>query len=238
MSRIGVFVCHCGENIARTVDCAKVAETLKDHPGVAIAEDYKYMCSDPGQALVKQGDRGEQPHRRRHRRLLAAHAREDLPPRRRPGRPQQVHVRDGQHPRALLLDPRGQGRGDRQGHRHRPHDHREGQAQPAARDDQDPGHQARPGHRRRHRRHPGGARHRRRRPRGHPRREGSLHRRPHEPAERDVPHARLLAVHPHPAHGRGVPAPQHQAPHVERGGEGRRLHRQLRGHGAQEGARA
>jgi heterodisulfide reductase subunit A len=54
MSRIGVFVCHCGENIARTVDCAKVAETLKDHPGVAVAEDYKYMCSDPGQALVKK----------------------------------------------------------------------------------------------------------------------------------------------------------------------------------------
>ena len=54
MSRIGVFVCHCGENIARTVDCAKVAETLRDHPGVAVAEDYKYMCSDPGQALVKK----------------------------------------------------------------------------------------------------------------------------------------------------------------------------------------
>ncbi len=54
MSRIGVFVCHCGENISRTVDCAKVAETLKDHPGVAYAEDYKYMCSDPGQQLVKK----------------------------------------------------------------------------------------------------------------------------------------------------------------------------------------
>jgi heterodisulfide reductase subunit A len=54
MSRIGVFVCHCGENIGRTVDCAAVAEALKDHPGVAHAEDYKYMCSDPGQALVKK----------------------------------------------------------------------------------------------------------------------------------------------------------------------------------------
>ncbi len=54
MSRIGVFVCHCGENIARTVDCAAVAEALKDHPGVAFAEDYKYMCSDPGQQLVKK----------------------------------------------------------------------------------------------------------------------------------------------------------------------------------------
>ena len=54
MSRIGVFVCHCGENIARTVDCEAVAEALKDHPGVAFTEDYKYMCSDPGQQLVKK----------------------------------------------------------------------------------------------------------------------------------------------------------------------------------------
>lgn len=54
MSRVGVFVCHCGENIARTVDVAAVAETLKDHPGVAFTTDYKYMCSDPGQALVRK----------------------------------------------------------------------------------------------------------------------------------------------------------------------------------------
>ncbi len=54
MSRVGVFVCHCGENIARTVDCAAVAETLKDHPGVAYTTDYKYMCSEPGQALVRK----------------------------------------------------------------------------------------------------------------------------------------------------------------------------------------
>lgn len=54
MSRIGVFVCHCGENIGRTVDCAAVAKALEDHPGVAHSEDYKYMCSDPGQALVKK----------------------------------------------------------------------------------------------------------------------------------------------------------------------------------------
>ncbi len=54
MSRIGVFVCHCGENIARTVDVEAVAEAIKDHPGVAYATDYKYMCSDPGQTLIKQ----------------------------------------------------------------------------------------------------------------------------------------------------------------------------------------
>ena len=54
MARIGVFVCHCGENIGRTVDVAKVAQELRAHPGVAHSEDYKYMCSDPGQALIKQ----------------------------------------------------------------------------------------------------------------------------------------------------------------------------------------
>ncbi len=54
MSRIGVFVCHCGENIGRTVDCARMAKQLGELPGVAHAVDYKYMCSDPGQALIKQ----------------------------------------------------------------------------------------------------------------------------------------------------------------------------------------
>jgi heterodisulfide reductase subunit A len=54
MARIGVFVCHCGLNIASTVDVRSVAETLRDYPGVAFATDYKYMCSDPGQAIIRQ----------------------------------------------------------------------------------------------------------------------------------------------------------------------------------------
>ena len=53
MSKIGVFVCHCGENISATVDCAKVAETAGTYEGVAFSVDYKYMCSDPGQSLIK-----------------------------------------------------------------------------------------------------------------------------------------------------------------------------------------
>jgi len=57
MARIGVFICHCGENIARTVDCARVAETAAKFPGVAHAVDYKYMCSDPGQNLIKEAIR-------------------------------------------------------------------------------------------------------------------------------------------------------------------------------------
>ena len=54
MKRTGVFVCHCGINIAGTVDVKKVAKELAGHPGVAHAEDYVYMCSDPGQNLIMQ----------------------------------------------------------------------------------------------------------------------------------------------------------------------------------------
>ena len=53
MSKIGVFVCHCGENISATVDCVKVAETAGNYDGVTFSVDYKYMCSDPGQNLIK-----------------------------------------------------------------------------------------------------------------------------------------------------------------------------------------
>ena len=53
MSRVGVFVCHCGENIAGTVDVASVAKVALDMPGVVHAVEYKYMCSDPGQTMLK-----------------------------------------------------------------------------------------------------------------------------------------------------------------------------------------
>jgi len=51
--RTGVFVCHCGINIAGTVDVKNVAEELSKHPDVAHSEDYVYMCSDPGQKLIE-----------------------------------------------------------------------------------------------------------------------------------------------------------------------------------------
>jgi heterodisulfide reductase subunit A len=54
MARIGVFICHCGENIAGTVDCNKVALTAESFDGVVFSTDYKYMCSDPGQSLIKK----------------------------------------------------------------------------------------------------------------------------------------------------------------------------------------
>ncbi|HQL54573.1 MAG TPA: disulfide reductase, partial [Phycisphaerae bacterium] len=54
MPRIGVFICHCGENIAGTVDCAAVAQACAALPGVVHSIDYKYMCSDPGQSQIKE----------------------------------------------------------------------------------------------------------------------------------------------------------------------------------------
>jgi heterodisulfide reductase subunit A len=56
--KIGVYICHCGANIAGTVDVARVVEFARGLPFVAAARDYKFMCSDPGQALIKN-DIGE-----------------------------------------------------------------------------------------------------------------------------------------------------------------------------------
>ncbi len=52
--RIGVYVCHCGSNIASTIDVEALAKFAEDLPGVALSRHYKYMCSDPGQELVKR----------------------------------------------------------------------------------------------------------------------------------------------------------------------------------------
>lgn len=54
MERIGVFVCHCGTNIAGTVDVAKVAEELGKVDGVVYSTHYTYMCSSAGQAMIEQ----------------------------------------------------------------------------------------------------------------------------------------------------------------------------------------
>ena len=59
MARIGVFVCHCGTNIAGTVDVERVVEEVRRHPDVAFATHYTYMCSDPGQQLIREAIRRE-----------------------------------------------------------------------------------------------------------------------------------------------------------------------------------
>jgi heterodisulfide reductase subunit A len=52
--KIGVYVCHCGTNIAATVDVEAVRSYAEGLPGVAVARAYKYMCSDPGQEMIKE----------------------------------------------------------------------------------------------------------------------------------------------------------------------------------------
>ncbi|TFG42284.1 MAG: CoB--CoM heterodisulfide reductase iron-sulfur subunit A family protein, partial [Syntrophobacterales bacterium] len=52
--RIGVYVCHCGTNISHTVDVEAVAEFARTLPGVVVVREYKYMCSAPGQELIKK----------------------------------------------------------------------------------------------------------------------------------------------------------------------------------------
>lgn len=52
--RVGVYVCHCGTNIAGPVDVEEVTEFASTLDRVAVARNYAYMCSDPGQDLIKE----------------------------------------------------------------------------------------------------------------------------------------------------------------------------------------
>lgn len=54
MEKIGVYVCHCGTNIADKVDVEEVANFAGKLQDVAVSRCYEYMCSDPGQDLIKQ----------------------------------------------------------------------------------------------------------------------------------------------------------------------------------------
>jgi heterodisulfide reductase subunit A len=52
--RIGVYVCNCGTNIAKVVDCDAVIRAVQEMPGVTVARSYKYMCSTPGQEMIQE----------------------------------------------------------------------------------------------------------------------------------------------------------------------------------------
>ena len=52
--KIGVYVCHCGSNIQGVVDTPQVAEFARTLDGVVMSRDYKFVCSDPGQELIKK----------------------------------------------------------------------------------------------------------------------------------------------------------------------------------------
>src|SRR3989304_5807400 len=52
--KVGVYICHCGTNIAGTVDVQEVARWSSEQPNVEIAREYKFMCSSLGQDLVEK----------------------------------------------------------------------------------------------------------------------------------------------------------------------------------------
>jgi len=52
--RTGVFICHCGENIAGSVDVERLKANIKALPTVVCVEDYRYLCSDVGQKLIAE----------------------------------------------------------------------------------------------------------------------------------------------------------------------------------------
>ncbi|MCP3960690.1 MAG: FAD-dependent oxidoreductase [bacterium] len=53
-ARVGVYVCHCGVNISSTVDVEAVRDVCASRPGVVCSRDYKFMCSNAGQDLIKK----------------------------------------------------------------------------------------------------------------------------------------------------------------------------------------
>ncbi len=52
--RIGAYVCHCGLNIAQTIDCRRVAETVAGEEAVVVSSDISYACSEQGQHQIKK----------------------------------------------------------------------------------------------------------------------------------------------------------------------------------------
>jgi heterodisulfide reductase subunit A len=56
--KIGVYVCDCGSNIAQMVNCKSVVDYAATLPNVTVAREYQYMCSDPGQELIKKDIKG------------------------------------------------------------------------------------------------------------------------------------------------------------------------------------
>jgi heterodisulfide reductase subunit A len=58
-ARVGVYICHCGTNIAGMVDVEAVSNYASRLDNVVVARHYAYMCSDPGQSLIKEDIKNE-----------------------------------------------------------------------------------------------------------------------------------------------------------------------------------
>ncbi len=52
--KTGIFICHCGHNIKHTVDVKKLSEYFRHYPNVVVSEDYVFVCSEPGQDMIRE----------------------------------------------------------------------------------------------------------------------------------------------------------------------------------------
>jgi len=52
--KTGIFICHCGHNIKHTVDVKKLSEYFRKYPGVTVSRDYVFVCSEPGQDMIRE----------------------------------------------------------------------------------------------------------------------------------------------------------------------------------------
>jgi len=110
-ARIGVFICHCGTNIAGSIDVPAVEAYAKTIPNVAFATNYQYVCSTPGQKII--GDAIKE-HNLTGTVVAACSPRLHEPTFRvatKEGGLEPLPVRDGQHPRAGRLGAHARPRG-------------------------------------------------------------------------------------------------------------------------------
>ncbi len=234
--RVGVFVCHCGSNIAGVVDCGKVRETAEKLPGVVVAKENKYTCSDLGQEEIIKAikENGVE-------RVVVA----SCSPRLHEPTFRNCIQQAGLNPyllqmvnitRAVLVGPRArEGEGHREGQRPRAHGRLESRQARATRGEGGAGRADIARDRRRRRWNPGRARPREHGVQGLSRRIEAEHRRRHGPAGQDLPDGRLRHLHTRPEDGRAVEASEHHAPLILRGRRGQGLHRKLRGEGQAQG---
>ena len=134
MARIGVFICWCGENIARTVDVERVAQAGGRAARRALRAELQVHVLGPGPGDDPRENRVREAGRRGGGLLLAAHAPADLPQDCGQRGSEPLPAGDGQHPRALLLGAPRPRTGDRKGDRYHLSFGRQGQKQsrPAA----------------------------------------------------------------------------------------------------------
>ncbi|MCK7503552.1 MAG: hypothetical protein MZV70_05200 [Desulfobacterales bacterium] len=152
--KVGVYICQCGTNIAGKVDVQKIAEEIGAEEGcVAVCRTYKYMCSEPGQKLIR--DDIEQLHLD-HVVEASCTPKMHEPTFRNACTAAGMNpyiVRNGQHPRALLVGLRGRRRRHPQGEGPGARRRRAGGAPSAPAGKPQAGEPDGPGGRRRDRRH-------------------------------------------------------------------------------------